>query len=138
MAAKDLIHDAVKNALINDGWTITHDPYTIQYGSDTLYADLAAELPFAAEQNGRKIVVEVKSFTGYSVIQDFKEALGQYLIYLRLLSRIAPEYKLYLAVSTMAYHYDLERATIRLIMDDYEVSLLVVDLSTEKVAEWIR
>lgn len=24
MPAKDIIHDAVKNALIKDGWTITH------------------------------------------------------------------------------------------------------------------
>ena len=25
--AKDLFHEAVKTALKNDGWTITHDPY---------------------------------------------------------------------------------------------------------------
>lgn len=27
MATADIIHDAVKNALIKDGWAITHDPY---------------------------------------------------------------------------------------------------------------
>ena len=26
MPAKDIYHDTVKNALIKDGWTITHDP----------------------------------------------------------------------------------------------------------------
>ncbi len=103
-----------------------------------MYADLAAELPIAAEQNGQKIVVEVKSFTGRSVIQDFKEALGQYIIYLRLLLRVSPEYKLYLGISTVTYQYDLERDTIRLILDDYEIPLLVVDLSTERITEWIR
>jgi hypothetical protein len=30
MAAKDVIHDPVKMALIKDGWTITHDPYPIE------------------------------------------------------------------------------------------------------------
>lgn len=28
--AKDLFHDKVKNALKNDGWRITHDPFTIR------------------------------------------------------------------------------------------------------------
>jgi hypothetical protein len=31
MPAKDIYHDAVKNALIEDGWTITADPYKIKY-----------------------------------------------------------------------------------------------------------
>ena len=26
MPVKDIYHDTVKNALIKDGWTITHDP----------------------------------------------------------------------------------------------------------------
>lgn len=40
MATQDIIHDAVKNALIKDGWKITHDPYVIKYEEVTLYADL--------------------------------------------------------------------------------------------------
>jgi len=31
MPPTDAIHTAVKAALIKDGWTITADPYTIQY-----------------------------------------------------------------------------------------------------------
>ena len=64
MPAKDAIHDAVKAALIKDGWTITADPYVIDYAGLTLYADLAAERPIAAERAGQKIVVEAKSFGG--------------------------------------------------------------------------
>jgi XisH protein len=30
--ARDLIHNIVKNALINDGWNITHDPYPVKIG----------------------------------------------------------------------------------------------------------
>ncbi len=91
MAAKDSIHDAVKQALIKDGWMVTHDPYTIAYQGEYAYADLAAERPFAAERAGQKIIVEVKSFTGPSTIHDFKAALGQYMFYLRLLTEVAPE-----------------------------------------------
>lgn len=76
MPKLDIIHNAVKNALLNDGWTITDDPYVIQYRRTTLFADLGAERPLGAERFGQKIVVEVKSFIGASKIQDLKETLG--------------------------------------------------------------
>ena len=31
MPQRDLYHENVKNALIKDGWTITDDPFRIQY-----------------------------------------------------------------------------------------------------------
>lgn len=76
MAAKDIIHDAVCEALKNDGWRITHEPYAIEYGTIKLSVDLAAEPLVAAERNGQRIAVEIKSFIGRSPIQDFKLALG--------------------------------------------------------------
>ena len=57
MVAKDLIHDAVKHALMKDG-----------------------ERVIAAERNDEKIAVEIKSFLGHSAIQEFERALGQYLL----------------------------------------------------------
>jgi hypothetical protein len=50
MPAKDLYHDAVKNALMKDGCSITDDPYIIKYEDAELYADLVAERPLAAER----------------------------------------------------------------------------------------
>jgi hypothetical protein len=35
MARLDKIHNAVKNALVKDGWDITDDPYTIPTPSGT-------------------------------------------------------------------------------------------------------
>ncbi|MEK7727399.1 MAG: element excision factor XisH family protein [candidate division KSB1 bacterium] len=29
---RDIFHDAVKNALVKEGWTITNDPRFIQFG----------------------------------------------------------------------------------------------------------
>lgn len=103
MPKLDIIHNAVKNALIKDGWLITDDPYVIQYRRTVLYADLGAERPIAIERNGQKLVVEVKSFVGASKMQDLKEALGQYDIYRYLLEEIAPDRKLYVAISNVAY-----------------------------------
>lgn len=57
MPARDLYHDAVVNALIADGWEITHDPLSLSYGGKDLYVDLGAErATIAAEKEGQKKV----------------------------------------------------------------------------------
>ena len=86
MPAKDIYHEAVKNALIKDGWSILAAPYEIKYKDAELFADLATEKPLAAERNGRKIVVEIKSFLSPSPMRDFEIALGQYILYRNLIS----------------------------------------------------
>lgn len=77
MPARDKYHDAVKNALIQEGWTITHDPYRLTIGRRRGYIDLGAEMPIAAEKEGRRIAVEVKSFLGASELDDLENVLGQ-------------------------------------------------------------
>lgn len=54
-----MIHEAVKNALIKDGWTITADPYDLSYAEVSLAVDLAAEKLIEATRNNQKILVEV-------------------------------------------------------------------------------
>lgn len=90
MAQLDKIHDAVKNALVKDGWTITADPFEIRFKDIRVYADLAAERPFMAERNGEKIVVEAKSFIGRSSVSEFEKALGQYNLYLSFWKKLCP------------------------------------------------
>ncbi len=81
MAKRDIYHDTVKRALENDGWTITHDPFTLRFGRKRLYADLGAERLIQAEKEQQKIVVEIKSFVGLSDMHDLEQALGQYILY---------------------------------------------------------
>jgi len=137
MPRLDIIHDAVKTALIKDGWTIT-DPYVIQYQKTKLYADLGAERPIAAEREGQKLVIEVKSFIGASKIQDLKEALGQYDIYRYLLEATAPDRKLYVAVSTIAYNTFFNQDVIQLILNRHQLPLIVVNIEIEEITEWIN
>jgi hypothetical protein len=99
MSASDTIHDAVKNALVKDGWTITHEPYTIAYEDVKVYADLAAERILQPQGRDLRIVVEIKSFLGRSPVHDFDVALGQYVLYRTYLNAIAPDHSLYLAIS---------------------------------------
>jgi XisH protein len=138
MPKLDIIHNAVKNALIKDGWVITDDPYIIQYRKTTLYADLGAERPIAVERNGHKLVVEVKSFIGASKIQDLKEALGQYDIYYYLLEETAPDRKLYIAVSDTLYKTFFNQDAIQLILTKHQLPLVIVDIEALEIKQWIN
>ncbi len=134
--AKDIIHAAVKNALIKDGWTITADPFTIRYEDATVFADLAAERPIAAEKAGKRIIVEIKSFVGQSTMQDFKIALGQYQTYLPFLKELGLDHKLYLAVSDVVYEQIFQRPSIQLLVKWHSLPIIVVNTATEEIVEW--
>src|ERR671914_1261155 len=98
MPAKDIYHDAVKNALVKDGWKITHDPLRLTWGGKDMYVDLGAERLLAAEKAGQQIAVEIKSFVGDSEMDDLEKALGQYVLYRAVLAEKEPNRALYLAV----------------------------------------
>lgn len=138
MPKLDIIHNSVKNALIKDGWSITDDPYIIQYKRTILYADMGAERPIGAERDGQKLVVEVKSFIGASKIQDLKEALGQYDIYCYLLEETAPDRKLYIAISKVAYNTFFTQDVTQLILNKHQLPIIVVDIETEEITQWIN
>lgn len=60
MPAKDFFHEALKAALENDGWTITHDPYTMKVEKDEMFVDMGAERIIGATKGTEKIPVELK------------------------------------------------------------------------------
>jgi hypothetical protein len=103
MPAKDIYHDTVRTALDKDGWTITHDPLIIRWGKRDLYIDLGAEKIIAAEKDNQKIAIEIKSFVGKSSIDDLEKALGQYILYYDLLTKLKSERTLYLAIHQQAF-----------------------------------
>jgi len=138
MPAKDIYHNEVKNALLKDGWTITADPYFIKYEDAELYADLAAEKPIAAQRQGQKIVVEIKSFVGRSLMYDFHGALGQYMVYRNLIQLTEPEYKLYLAIDDVVYKNFFQRKSIQVITNENKLLLMVVEMEKEEIMQWIN
>jgi hypothetical protein len=138
MPARDVYHDVVKNALSKAGWTITADPYKIVYKDAELFADLAAEKPIAAEQNGRKIIVEIKSFLSPSPMRDFEIALGQYILYRNLVALTEPEYQVYLAIKESIYENFFKRDSIQEILKINQVLLVVFNIEKEEILEWIN
>jgi hypothetical protein len=137
VAQKDIYHDAVKSALTKEGWTITHDPYPLRYADHNLYVDLGAEAPIAAEKDGRKIAVEIKSFIGRSEVVDLEQALGQYLLYRFLVTRLEPDRSLYLAVPENAYYSVFDSADGRDLVAEQGLRLLVFAPESEVIVRWM-
>ncbi|MGD1938673.1 MAG: element excision factor XisH family protein [Cyanophyceae cyanobacterium] len=137
MPQRDSIHEAVRNALIRDGWTITADPFSMRYEELRVMADLAAEKSLLAERGTESIVVEIKTFGGRSFVRELEMALGQYFLYERILKRLQLPHKLYLATSQIAYDAFLVADGARAMLHDGMVSLIVVNLEQERVTQWI-
>jgi hypothetical protein len=136
--AKDFFHQNVKEALIKDGWIITHDPYILKHRGLRMEVDLGAEKVFAAQRNAEIILVEVKSFLSKSVIHDFHEALGQYRNYKRVLRKQEVERILFVAipedtwVSFFAEPFGMEA------IEEEELNLIVFSPLTNTVVKWIN
>ncbi len=138
MSKKDAFHDAVKNALIKDGWTITHDPYKLEYRRDPLFVDLGAEAPLGAERAGRKIAVEVKSFLGKSGVTDLYAAVGQFLFYRLLMASRDPERTLFLAMPVEAYGEILDEKDGQAFIVEQSLKLALYNPAEEVLERWIE
>jgi XisH protein len=136
MSAKDAFHEVVKTALQKDGWQITHDPYNLQAGTLELYIDLGAEKVVAAEKDGQKIAVEIKSFIGPSKISQFYTALGQFISYRAALQQQENERILYLAVPGNVYDSFFTMGFIQSLVKQNQIHLIVYDLEKEAISQW--
>lgn len=135
--AKDLIHDAVKRALERDGWHIFADPFRIEYAEFVLLADLAAERPFAVQKGDRRIVVEIKTFVGRSFVKELQQALGQYAMYRDFIELTTPEFEIYLAIGDTIYAEYFAQQAAQVVIQRHQVKLLIVNIDTEEVVQWI-
>jgi hypothetical protein len=138
MPRKDQIHEAVKTALVKDGWTITDDPFRIHYAEADVYADLRIEKLEGTAGLRRAFVIEIKSFIGDSAVHELEVALGQYTMYRTFLRQIAPGDKLYLAISELVHDDLFARQSFRLIVQEHQIALLVVRVPREEVVQWIN
>jgi hypothetical protein len=136
--AKDVIHDAVKNALIKDGWAITADPFRLKYEEFDLLADLSAERTIIATKENRKIVVEVKSFTGRSFVKELQQALGQYEIYFDIIELTGLDYELYLAISHLTFQTSFTQKATQMVLQRHHLRILVINIEEEVIVQWIK
>lgn len=137
MPAKDIYHYAVRNALEKESWKITKDPFILKWGTRDLYIDLGAENLIAAEKSGQKIAVEIKSFVGASPVADLENALGQYILYYDILSRLESDRRLYLAIRQETYSELFTEPIGKILIENQRLCLLVFDSEQEVILRWI-
>ena len=138
MPQRDIFHETVKSALIKDGWKITHDPLYLAFGERDLFIDLAGEKLLGAKKDGQKIAVEIKSFTGESLVNNLKEAIGQYQIYQSVLKRSREsDRKLYMAITEETYAGIFSEPLGNVILLDYTINLIVFDKIKEVITQWV-
>ncbi len=135
--AKDVFHEAVRAALVFDGWSITHDPLTIPLSKRNVFIDLGAEKLIAAQKGGQQIAVEVKSFVGLSPLTDFYKALGQYQVYLLALKRQHPDRALYLAMPGESYRLLVGDELLAGLLGELQLKYLIFEPETQRIAQWI-
>lgn len=137
MPTKDFYHDIVKKALQSDGWLITHAPLTLRWEGTDVFVDLGAEQLLAAEKSERKIAVEIKSFIGKSPIDDLEKAIGQFVLYTDILTRLEPNRSLFLAVSDEVYSQVFSRSIGKLLLENNRLNLLMFNRKKEIIIQWI-
>jgi XisH protein len=137
MPARDRYHDQFKNALTKEGWTITHDPLHVKWGTKDMYVDLGAEFLIAAEKDTCKIAVEVKSFVSDSEMRDLEQAIGQFTVYHEVLSRVEPDRALFVAVNEEVYINLFEEPIGKVLVESQRIRLIVFDLHSETIRQWI-
>ena len=134
--AKDKFHDIVAIALQKEGWQITHDPLYINIAEVEVYIDLGAERLLAAEKDGEKIAVEIKTFLNPSAISEFHTVLGQFLNYRLALKLEDPNRILYLAIPQAAWNTFFKREFAKLAIAEYQLKLVIFDVIQEVIVQW--
>lgn len=137
MAARDIYHNTVINALTKDGWVITDDPLSIKWGQKDLYIDLGAEELVAAEKGQRQIAVEIKSFVGASEVEDLKNALGAHILYHDVLAVVQPQRQLYVAIREEVYYALFEEPIGRILLENQRIQLILFNPEQEVIVRWI-
>ncbi|MFN8441445.1 MAG: element excision factor XisH family protein [Caldilineaceae bacterium] len=137
--AKDIIHDAVRNALVKDGWRIIREHFKIEYEEIEIFADLIVDRsPIIAVKDSNKLIIEIKSFAGRSFVRELQQAIGQYELYVDMIEFAQLDYELFLAVSKFVHETFLQRTAARQIIQRHKLKLVVVDTDHEEIVEWIR
>jgi XisH protein len=135
---RDFYHYQVKNALIKEGWNITADPFQISVEDVDFEIDLAAEPLIAADKNGQKIAVEIKSFVGPSTVNELHKAVGQFTDYYVALEMLEPDRILYLALPQHIYDTYFQKTIIQRILAKIGAKVLVYNPETETIIKWIN
>jgi hypothetical protein len=129
MPQEDRYHELVRRALAKQGWVTIAEQKRIDAEGFYFFVDLVV-------RNDETIAVEVKSFISGSNINDFKEALGQYLLYRAAFEDLAIRQQLFLAIPHAIYVSFFQIPVIRRLVVENRVHCITFDVMQEELVEW--
>ena len=139
MPAIDQCEPAIVRALQRAGWLVTHQPYAIKTDrarSGVVFGDLRLQRNISDAD--AIVVVEVKCFADDKVFwSELYRAIGQYVVYRSALRLNQLSYPVYLALPVAAYRQHFRHDLLQSVIDDLSMNLIVVDLETEEIAQWM-
>lgn len=137
MPAIDQCEGQVVRALEKSGWLVTHQPFAIRINKSRagyVYADLRLR---QKTNNQRIIVVEVKCFASTRTqLDEFYQAVGQYISYRNALTINDMQLPVYLSVPSSIYATFFQIPLIATVVADAQIKLIVVDLEKEEIIRW--
>jgi XisH protein len=135
--ALDACEPEVTRALQKDGWIVVEKPYTIRFEDRHLYADMRLQ-KLHADFNEEIIILEVKCFTDEQAdLAEFYTAIGQYQVYRNGVLLEGKSYPIFLAIPYLAYERLINQALFANTLHDAGVKLVIVDIETEEVVQWL-
>ena len=134
MPARDRHHDAVKRALIKDGWKIEREQVLFILADRHVWVDMEA----SNTTGEHRILIEVKGLDGPSQVEALMDAIGQYVVYRAVIDEVGgQDIPLYLAVPESAYQSILSEQIGVVARQQVEVKLVVFDPDSEEIRQWI-
>jgi hypothetical protein len=135
--ASDICLPQVLRALENDGWQIVVQNEHYRIDKRSIFVDLRAE----RLENGSSetiLLAEVKCFSEKeSWTTDLYTAIGQYLVYVGLLRKLSVNIPLYLVIPEAIYNTVFD-AVVRQIIKQHDIKMIIVNLETEAITQWLR
>jgi hypothetical protein len=135
MPALDKCHPQIVRAMEKDGWQVDPLPHPLRVQNRRVFVDISA----TRRVNGsgkRVLLAEVKCFAQIdSTTQELYTAIGQYLIYLTMLSQRGIDTPLYLVIPEHVYQLVFD-STVELAFNNYGIKAIIVDLDQERIVQW--
>ena len=137
MPRRDFYHEAFKEALVKDGWTITHDPLALLSKVEGgLQTDIGAEKVITAEKGWKKIAVEIRSFTTPSALHEFIKSTGQYRAYKLAMNLKKSDRFLYIAIPSFAWKVIANKEIVQALIDDVNMKIILYNPIEKNIDAW--
>ena len=137
MPARDKYHDAVRNALIKDGWTITHDPFHLQWDDKEEYVTTEDERLIAAHKLDQNIAVVIAPCLQPLPDAELERSIDLCAVYRSVLAEQKPDCVLHLALPEEVVKDVFQEPLGRLLIEEGIARIIGFDPVEEKIIQWI-